>query len=79
MTLEDRLLNNFRHLRPELRQELLDISERLLSQQVQAVPAAELSHQEHLRRLALLNEIAALAEPHASSGNRSDPEFFGTG
>ena len=72
MALEDRLLGNFQLLRPEQRQLIVEFSEFLLkqaaSQQESPVPQAqELSEQERKRRLAIEDEITALANHEAGN------------
>ena len=72
MALEDRLLGNFQRLRPEQRQLIVEFSEFLLKQAAsqQDLPASqeqELSENERKRRLAIVDEMTALANHEAGN------------
>ncbi|PKL77055.1 MAG: hypothetical protein CVV27_07095 [Candidatus Melainabacteria bacterium HGW-Melainabacteria-1] len=85
MALEDRLLGNFHRLQPEQRQLIVEFSELLLKQasrpQVEQAKVQEqvLSESERQRRLALVDEISALANPAAppTSNREHDRYLYG--
>ena len=82
MALEDRLLGNFQHLGPDQRQLIVEFSELLLKQaahQQNQIPKAheqELSVLERERRLALVDEITALANPSAPPTSNRDHDKY---
>lgn len=85
MALEDRLLGNFHRLQPEQRQLIVEFSELLLKQtprqfsEVSDTHEQELSESERKRRLALVDELSALADSEAppTSNREHDRYLYG--